>query len=169
VRLSHPYAWVFLVFLGMLLALVFAIAAVVAMILRRWRGLRWPEEYARRKTWHRTLSQVESVRRVTQAGDFLVILRVPLEGSEARYREAPATVRWKRMSRLPEPVASWLETAESIPLLVSPDSLGTFAFDLVAVLGGDEAKADAMAREIFVNQGRWVWKSLPESAVAAAA
>src|SRR5690349_7455489 len=116
-RISHPFVWVFLL-VGTALGLLF-IAFVKAH--RAWRSARWPRERERRNTWRRGTAAVHTARRITEAGDFRLVLVVHPEHASPQYRSAPAALRLTGVVRIPEKAQPWLEKGD-VPVRFSPDA-----------------------------------------------
>jgi hypothetical protein len=154
VRVFHPYLWV-LACIGTVLCGVLGvlIAAYVALS-RRWRTLWWPRERARRRTWTRALARVERAERVTQLGDFILVLGVRAPADLPSYREVTEETRWRRIVRLPNSAASHIEQAASIPILLPPNRPMTFAL----VLSPDATEAEGLARQVYIASGQLRWK-----------
>lgn len=156
-RISHPYAWVLLL-IGAVLGLLF-MAFVKAH--RAWRSARWSHERERRKAWSRAIARVQTSRRITEAGDFRLVLVVRPEHDTPQYRSAPTALRLTGVARIPDKAQEWLDKGD-LPVRLAPDSPEQLAIDLAAMIGEDEA--DALEREIYTERGMMKWSLVADPA-----
>ena len=93
----------------------------------------------------RALARLVSARRITEAGDFIVILDVPPAPRAHGYREPRTPQRLRRIVRLDARVAASVEDAQDIPVLIKPESRTIVALDFDALLTDPEA-GEAVAK-----------------------
>lgn len=148
-RLSHPLVWVALLVGGAFLALLIVVLRGVGAVMQRLRRHGWDRERAARATWTRVITRVESAKRVTDAGDFSLLLAMP-HGPHARVRT---------IVRVAPHVATAVEATERLPVLVHPQKPLVIALDFAEFLA-DATTADATAREDFALHGRRTWTSV---------
>jgi hypothetical protein len=157
-RLSHPYVWVFLVIGTVLGGVALLALRVVTAAIEAVRRRRWETERGARAAWERLTASVEQALRITDLGDFRLVVRVPpVTGG---YRDAAASgVRLKSIVRLAAPVARAIESANSLPVLVHPTQPAVVEVDLEQLMG-DPAVGLELTRDAYVRNGRTKWSAL---------
>jgi len=156
-RFSHPYVWVLLCIGFVLLGVLGALWAGYEVVLRRWRAFRWPRERERRRAWSRVLARVDRAERVTELGDFILVLGIRPGADSATYRDAAEEVRWRRIVRLPSSAAPHVEKAETLPVLLAP----SMPLTLALVLSPDASEAEQHARHVYIESGQLKWRLVP--------
>jgi hypothetical protein len=159
-RLWHPYAYFALVALSILLGLFFAALHVITAVRTALRKRRWPAERKVRESWERVLARLVSATRVTEAGHFLVTIEVPPTGG-ASYRSPLAPLRLRGVARFDPRASARFENADSLPVLIEPQSREWVVVDFRALLEEDpDGLAATLARDDYVRHGRLRWRSV---------
>ncbi len=154
--LSHPIVWIVCAVLGVLFAALLGVVRVFGAVAKRRRSSRWAEERDRRRTWKAVVLDVESARRINEAGDFLVVVAERRDDANLglSYPE-----RRKAIVRVPPPWDASFEATTSLPVLVSPESPDVVVVDYGA-LTGDRGIGDEVAREVYVHATAWKWQRI---------
>ena len=146
-RVSHPMVFV----VGIAAVALFFVAIALH---KAWRVLSWPSVRRRREGWLSRVARVESAMRVTEAGDYLLVLDVALAPDDAEsYRGMPARVKLRGIARLPQQAVTWMENANELPVRVAPPS--SLAVDLRPIVGEE---AVAIERAAYLQRGAGHWQ-----------
>lgn len=151
-RVSHPS--VFFVCMA-----AFAALLVVWAALKSFRALSWPRELRRRRGWAAARARVEESTRVTDIGDFILVLSVSrIEADGNTYRDGESPLKLRGIARLPERAIERMTELQELPVRLDPRAPNQLVVDLPALLG---AQADALERAAYMERGRGEWKLLP--------
>lgn len=122
----------------------------------------WPREKRRRDGWAKVVADVESWTRVTEAGDFVVLLAVPDDPEIDRmYRATAPKSRWRATVRLTPAAITRMEAEKTLPIRKDGVEL---AVDLAAI---DGDVAEAIERAMFLERGAPKWKPVDSADVGA--
>lgn len=140
---------------------VFAVLVVAGVIYlaveKGWRSASWPRERARRAGWSKEVAQVESWTRVTEVGDFQIVLSLVSSELVETYRSTIGRVRLRGMARLSARAVTHMESTKLLPVRFS---LPEIVIDLAEV---DADNAEAIDREMFLERGTPKWKVVTDS------
>src|SRR3954471_11791336 len=121
-RISHPIVFV----IGV--AALFAFFAFVA-IMKAYRAITWRALQRRRYEWPAVRARVESSSRVTEVGDFVLVLQVEPLVDAAGYRTTTERPRLRGIARLPERAVTWMLSSGELPVRVNPKRATDLAVD----------------------------------------
>ena len=139
--MHYPINWVaglvVVVGTGIVMALVF----VVVVLGRGWRWVSWPREQRRREALPAVMATVESSTRITEAGDFRLVLLV--HGA-----------RVKGIVRLTDEAVEHIEERGTLPVRADAAEPQKLVVDLRAL--GTEA-VEAFERQAYLARGTPPW------------
>jgi len=150
-RISHPLVFV----IG--IAGVFAFFAFLA-VMKAYRAITWPALQRRRYEWPAMRARVESSSRVTEAGDFLLVLQLEPLIDPAGYRTTTERPRLRGIARLPERAVTWMLSSGELPVRVNPKRATDLAVDVRALV--DSSEADSFERKAFMERGLGQWRAV---------